>query len=209
VLFGFLFGELFGELGESFGLHPLLDRMEAFIPLLYLSIGLGAGHVCLGILLGAFWAWRLGDRHECLAKVGGLGLVLSFVVLIGGLSGLFPPLWTKVASAGLVGSFMMTLAFGGARGAMELHNLVNVLSYLRLMGIGVASAALAFAANTLGGMVGNVLLAVVIGVTLHTINLVFGLLSPTIQSLRLHYVEFFENFFAAGGKPYRPFKREA
>ncbi|WP_447974704.1 V-type ATP synthase subunit I [Nitrospira sp. Kam-Ns4a] len=209
VLFGCLFGELFGELGESIGLRPVLNRMQAFIPLLYLSIGVGAGHVSLGILLGAFWAWRQGHRHECLAKLGGLVLVLSFVTLIGGLSGLFPPLWARVASASLLGALALTFIFGGPRGAMELHNLVNVLSYLRLMGIGVASAALAFAANKLGGAVGNVLLAMVIGGTLHTINLVFGLLSPTIQSLRLHYVEFFENFFAPGGKPYRPFKRGA
>ncbi|GIW54585.1 MAG: ATP synthase subunit I [Nitrospiraceae bacterium] len=207
VLFGVLFGELFGELGEYVGLHPILDRMEAFIPLLYLSIGIGAGHVCLGILLGAFGAWRQGDRHECLAKLGGFGLVVSFVVVIGGLSGLFPRLWVKAASAGLAASLAMTLVFGGARGALEVHNLVNVLSYLRLMGIGVASAALAFAANKLGGLVGNILLAIMIGVTLHAINLVFGLLSPTIQSLRLHYVEFFENFFAPGGRPYSPFKR--
>ncbi|OGR88798.1 MAG: hypothetical protein A3A86_02200 [Elusimicrobia bacterium RIFCSPLOWO2_01_FULL_60_11] len=207
VLFGFLFGELFGELGEHIGLHPILNRMRAFIPLLYISIGIGAGHVSLGILLGAFWAWRQGDWHACFAKLGGLLLVLSFVALIGSLSGLFPPLWVKVASAGLFGSLVMTFVFGGARGAMELHNVVNVLSYLRLMGIGVASAALAFAANKLGGMAGNVLLAIVIGGTLHAINLVFGLLSPTIQSLRLHYVEFFENFFAPGGKPYKPFKR--
>ncbi len=69
------------------------------------------------------------------------------------------------------------------------------------------SAALAFAANKLGGMVGNLLLDIVIGGTLHAINLLFGVLSPTIQSLRLHYVEFFENFFAPGGRPYRPFKR--
>jgi V/A-type H+-transporting ATPase subunit I len=90
---------------------------------------------------------------------------------------------------------------------MELHNLVNVLSYLRLMGIGVASAALAFAANTLGGMMGNVFLAIAVAGTLHAINFVFGILSPTIQSLRLHYVEFFENFFAPGGRPYKPFRR--
>lgn len=207
VLFGFLFGELFGELGEWIGLHPILNRMQAFIPLLYFSIGIGAGHVALGILLGAFWAWRQGDRQECVVKLSGLLLVLSFVALIGGLSGLFPSAWTKAAPAGLIGSLALILAFGGARGAMELHNVVNVLSYLRLMGIGVASAALAFAANKLGGLAGNVLLAIVIGGTLHTINLLFGLLSPSIQSLRLHYVEFFENFFAPGGKPYQPFKR--
>jgi V/A-type H+-transporting ATPase subunit I len=66
--------------------------------------------------------------------------------------------------------------------------------------------ALAFAANTLGGMVGNVLLAVAIAGTLHAINFIFGVLSPTVQSLRLHYVEFYENFFAPGGQPYNPFR---
>jgi V/A-type H+-transporting ATPase subunit I len=209
VLFGLLFGELFGELGERIGLHPILNRMQAFLPLLYLSVGVGAVHVSLGMILGVLWAWRQGEWHECLTKLGGLLLVLSFVCLIAGLVGLLPRDWVRGGAAGLLGSLVVIFIFGGGRGAMELHNLVNVLSYLRLMGIGVASAALAFAANKLGGMAGNVLLAVVIGGTLHAINLVFGLLSPTIQSLRLHYVEFFENFFAPGGKPYRPFKREA
>jgi V/A-type H+-transporting ATPase subunit I len=207
ILFGLLFGELFGELGERLGLHPVLNRMEAFLPLLYLSVGVGTLHVSLGIVLGAMWKWRQGEWRECIAKLGGLLLVLAFVGLIGSLAGLLP---RKGATYGLVGmllSLPVIFSFGGARGAMELHNLVNVLSYLRLMGIGVASAALAYAANKLGDMVGNLLLAIVIAGTLHAINLVFGVLSPTIQSLRLQYVEFFENFFAPGGKPYKPFKR--
>lgn len=209
VLFGLLFGELFGTLGEQLGLHPILNRMEAFIPLLYLSVGIGTLHVALGIILGALWAWRQAMWRECLAKLGGLLLVLAFVSVIAGLVGLVPREWVTWGLTGLLLALAMIFAFGGLRGAMELHNLVNVLSYLRLMGIGVASAALAFAANKLGGMVGNLLLAIVIGGTLHAINLVFGLLSPTIQSLRLHYVEFFENFFAPGGKPYKPFKKGA
>jgi V/A-type H+-transporting ATPase subunit I len=32
-----------------------------------------------------------------------------------------------------------------------------------------------------------------------------GLFSPTVQALRLHYVEFFDKFFEGGGKPYEPF----
>jgi len=205
VLFGLLFGELFGTLGEQLGLSPILNRMEAFIPLLYFSVGVGTLHVALGIVLGALWAWRQAEWHECLAKLGGLLLILAFVALIAGLAGLLPREWVTWELTGLLVALIMIFAFGGARGAMELHNLVNVLSYLRLMGIGVASAALAFAANKLGGLVGNLLLAIVIGGTLHAINLVFGLLSPTIQSLRLQYVEFFENFFAPGGRPYKPF----
>ena len=43
---------------------------------------------------------------------------------------------------------------------------------------------------TLGGLVGNIALSVAIETIIHTLNLLFGILSPTIQSLRLHYVEF-------------------
>lgn len=207
IMFGVLFGELFGELGERVGLHPLLNRMEAFLPLLYFSIGLGTAHVALGIVLGAVWAWRREERHEFLAKLGGLLLVFAFIGLIASLAGLLPRHWLPYALAGFLASLAVIFGFGGAHGAMEIHNLVNVLSYLRIMGIGVASAALAFAANKLGGMIGNLLLAVAVGGTLHVVNLAFGTLSPAIQSLRLHYVEFFENFFAPGGRPYTPFRR--
>ncbi len=209
VLFGILFGEFFGELGGYVGLRPILNRMEAFIPFLAISIAIGMLHVALGIVLGAWSAWRRGEWRECSAKLGGLLLVVTFVALIASVANLLPGTWVTAETAALLLSLVIIFVFGGGRGAMELHNLINVLSYLRLMGIGVASAALAFAANTLGGMVGNLFLAVAVAGTLHAINLVFGILSPTIQSLRLHYVEFFENFFAPGGRPYRPFRREA
>ena len=209
VLCGLLFGELFGELGARLGLHPLLNRMEAFIPLLYLTIAIGTVHVALGMVLGILWAWRQDEWRECLMKIGGLLLVLSFVGLIAALSGLLSRSWVVRALLSLLLSLVIIFGFGGTRGAMELHSVVNVLSYLRLMGIGVASAALAFAANKLGELVGNLFLAIIVGGTLHAINLLFGILSPTIQSLRLHYVEFFENFFAPGGRPYRPFRSGA
>jgi V/A-type H+-transporting ATPase subunit I len=135
-----------------------------------------------------------------------MGLVLSFIALIASIVGAGPQDWISAEVTGFLCSLVLILAVGKGRGVMELHNLINVLSYLRLMGIGVASALLAFAANKLGGMVGNVFLGILIGGTLHGINFMFSVLSPTIQSLRLHYVEFFGNFFAPGGRPYRPFR---
>lgn len=206
VFFGFLYGELFGELGERIGLHPTFNRMESFLSLLYLSIGIGAIHVMLAITLGALWAWREGEWKACLTKLGGFLLVLSSVGSLASMTGWISPEWTLYGEGGVLLSLVIIFGFGGIRGAMELHNVVNVLSYLRLMGLGIASAALAFAANKLGGMAGNVFLAIIIGGIFHTINLIFGLFSPTIQSLRLHYVEFFENFFAPGGRPYTPFQ---
>jgi V/A-type H+-transporting ATPase subunit I len=181
--------------------------MEAFLPLLALSIGIGAVHVALGIVLGACSAWCHGHRRECFAKLGGVTLVLSFISLIASVAGLAPREWISGEVVSFVCSLVIIFGFGGSRGALELHNLVNVLSYLRLMGIGVASAALAFAANKLGSMVENTILAIAIAGPLHAMNLLLGIFSPTIQSLRLHYVEFSENFFEPGGRPYRPFAR--
>lgn len=206
IAFGVLFGELFGELGEYVGLYPVLNRMQAFLPLLSLSIGIGTVHVVFGLALGARSAWRHGNRQECLTKCGGMVLVLSFISLIASGAGFARREWLAAEVSGLLCALVVIFVFGGSRGAMELHNVVNVLSYLRLMGIGVASAALAFAANKLGGLVGNVFLGIVVTGALHGINLAFGILSPTVQALRLHYVEFFENFFSPGGRPYKPFR---
>jgi len=41
-------------------------------------------------------------------------------------------------------------------------------------------------------------------VLLHAVNFSMGLFSPAIQALRLHYVEFFDKFYEAGGSPYEP-----
>ena len=46
----------------------------------------------------------------------------------------------------------------------------------------------------------------IIAVLIHALNLVLGAFSPTIHSLRLHYVEFFRKFYEGGGRPYDPFR---
>jgi V/A-type H+-transporting ATPase subunit I len=208
ILFGFLYGEFFGEMREPFRIHPLLvNRMEGFMILLQITIGIGLIHVLLGILLGLILAIRHHDTREMGIKGSGLSFLVGAFLIIGSLVGfLAQPYAVAGGIVALIALFFL-FALGGARAAMELHNVVNVLSYLRLMGIGVASAALAFAANTLGGLIGNVVLAALVMLFLHLINIVFGIFSPTIQSLRLHYVEFFENFFQPGGREYRPFRK--
>jgi V/A-type H+-transporting ATPase subunit I len=75
------------------------------------------------------------------------------------------------------------------------------------MAIGLVSVVLAYLANLFGGMISNVVLAVIVAVLVHILNLALGILDPTIQGLRLQYVEFFSKFFLGGGKPYTPFRR--
>jgi V/A-type H+-transporting ATPase subunit I len=45
---------------------------------------------------------------------------------------------------------------------------------------------------------------VVFGLLFHLVNFAIALFSPTIHALRLHYVEFFGEFFKPGGAEYRP-----
>ena len=63
-------------------------------------------------------------------------------------------------------------------------------------------------ANKLAGIFGNIIIGVIVAGLFHALNLALGILSPTIQSLRLHYVEFFGKFFQGGGVEFKPFRRE-
>jgi V/A-type H+-transporting ATPase subunit I len=102
------------------------------------------------------------------------------------------------SSLGWLGLLMGPIEFIGLIG--------NVLSYLRIAAIGLASVYLAKVANDVAGMVGNLFVGILLAVLLHALNLVLGAFSPTIHSLRLHYVEFFRKFYEGGGREYEPFR---
>ncbi len=66
---------------------------------------------------------------------------------------------------------------------------------------------LARIANELGAAA-PLWIGIAIAALFHALNLVLGVFSPTIQALRLHYVEFFGKFYEGGGEPFRPFGEE-
>jgi V/A-type H+-transporting ATPase subunit I len=85
-----------------------------------------------------------------------------------------------------------------------LSTVGHILSYARIMALGTASLMLAIVANEMVGALGSVLVGVVFALLFHIVNFAIGLFSPTIHALRLHYVEFFGQFFRPGGGAYRP-----
>jgi V/A-type H+-transporting ATPase subunit I len=103
-----------------------------------------------------------------------------------------------IAPGGLLGLIMGPLALLGRLG--------NVLSYLRLAAVGLASAHLASVANELA-TVGPIWMGVIVAAFFHALNLALASFSPMIQALRLHYVEFFGTFLTGGGRPFAPFGR--
>lgn len=213
IVFGVLYGEALGDLGHrffgDFALWRDRTSIDALEPLLLLAVGVGAAHIVLGLAVGAWQAIRMTALRVLLEKVGMLLTLLSLFGLVAMVAGRLPS--TALAPmlvAGVAGMFLiMSLngALGVATGALDLlAKLGNILSYLRLAAVGLASAHLANVANQLGA-IGPVWLGIVIAISLHTLNLALASFSPLIQALRLHYVEFFGTFLIGGGRAFKPF----
>jgi V/A-type H+-transporting ATPase subunit I len=166
----------------------------------------------LGLCLGVWDGLRRHSRHTVIEKVAMLVALGAIFLLVAILAGYLPDSFFTPAIALLVVGVVMLIyslgKLGLLLGPLELLGTVgNILSYLRIAAIGLSSVYLAQVANELGGLVGNLLVGLIIAGLFHALNLVLGTFSPTIQSLRLHYVEFFGKFYQGGGQPFHPFRR--
>jgi V/A-type H+/Na+-transporting ATPase subunit I len=213
VVFGLLYGEFFGDLGQrvigDFALWRYRPSAEALEPLLLFSVAVGAVHVVLGLAMGAWQAAHFREPRVLLDKLGTLLALAGLFGLAGWAVDHLPTgALTPSVAAVLVGLVLvMSLhgALGIVTGALDLMGRIgNILSYLRLAAVGLASAHLAGVANQLGE-VGPIWLGVVVAAFFHALNLALASFSPMIQSLRLHYVEFFGVFFVTGGRAFNPF----
>ena len=89
----------------------------------------------------------------------------------------------------------------------------EVISYSRLLALGLSTSVIAMVVNTLSRqtlaipLVG-VIVAVLIFVFGHLANLAVNTLSGFVHSARLQYIEFFGKFFVSGGRPFVPFKKD-
>jgi len=211
VAWGAVFGELLGDLGRDWGLQPLwVNREEAIGPLLVGAVGVGLLHITLGLTLGVLVGWRTRRRRDVVRRLSLLGCLVGLVVATGGATGLLPagllPAAVAAVLAGVAGLVAAEGALGLLTGPLEVVGTVtNVLSYLRLGALGVASAYLARTANELGALPDSIVLGILLASLFHILNLALGTFSPAIQALRLHYVEFFGTFFEPGGRAFVPF----
>jgi len=207
VIAGVLYGEFLGDLGRHwFGLKPVaFDREEALIPFLLLSVGLGLVHIVLGLSLGAISAARRHPREAVGRGISALMIVLIVVALLAAVGQLPQPFFTPAVIALLVAFPVLIIAEGIVAPIELLSTVGNILSYARIMALGVASVMLAVVANRMQGAIGSAAVGVMFALLFHLVNFAIGIFSPTIHALRLHYVEFFGKFYSPGGVRYQPF----
>jgi V/A-type H+-transporting ATPase subunit I len=206
IVFGLLFGEYFGDIGHRWlGLRPLwLDRSESIVPFLVLTLVLGLVHVVLGLVLGVLAGARTHPRQAISRGLSAVMIVLIVVALLGAFE-ILPHSVLTPAVVGLLIAFPVLILLEGIVAAVELVTAIgHVLSYARIMALGTASVMLAIVANRLAGAVGSAVVGALFALLFHLVNFGLGLFSPTIHALRLHYVEFFGNFYSPGGTRYQP-----
>jgi len=224
---GAYFGEgVYGGLGRlgPNGIFPM-DRLatNAVLMLIGISLFIGVLHCSVGSVFGIKTELNYGEKkHAYFERLPVLMFQVFFAILLLGLVMGNMALVIPGGAVILVSIVMMVMGPEGPMGLAHVPFYVsNLISYLRLLAIGLASVGLAFAANQLafyvimpmlsGGAESPTIIATIVGlavlVVVHFINMLLGILSPFMHPLRLHYVEMFTKFYSAhgGGVEYSPF----
>ena len=104
-----------------------------------------------------------------------------------------------------------------ALGAYDVYGITgwlsDVLSYSRLLALGLATGVIANVINMMASMVGKsvpgVLIFIIIFVFGHILNFGINALGAYVHTNRLQFVEFFGKFYDGGGKPFKSFKMDS
>ncbi len=215
VFFGILLGSYFGDLLQlpALWFDPLEDPMR----MLFYCFGLGLIHVYFGMALQAYRNIKAGHPFNALFDQGFWFVFLNGLILlllpefsavgqwlaIGGAAGLI--LTQGRSQQGIVKKFLS--------GVLSLYNITgylsDVLSYSRLLALGLATGVIASAINSMGGMIAGSIVGTVIMVFVllggHLFNIIISTLGSYVHTSRLQYIEFFGKFFEGGGKAFNPF----
>ncbi|MCC2252999.1 V-type ATP synthase subunit I [Ruminococcus sp. CLA-AA-H200] len=241
VLFGGYFGNIVDIVSQKFFGTTVTVPALWFIPLndpmklLVYSLLFGVIHLFVGLGIKGYLCLKDGKIMDFFCDV-----VLWFMLLIGLILMLLPSeifasiaqtaiefpaavntLAAVLAAAGAIGIVLMSgrgnknPALRLALGAYDLYNITgwlsDVLSYSRLLALGLATGVIASVINQMGSMLPNNVIGVIFFIVIfifgHALNLAINLLGAYVHTNRLQFVEFFGKFYEGGGRPFSPFKQ--
>ena len=226
MIWGVLMGSYFGDFPLAYMQHMTamtevpktlalwFDPIQNPMNFLILSLGVGAVHLIAGMAVKFSVIWKSGKPLDAIFDIGSWGVLFAGL----GLLAVKPEIGKWVALAGVA---MLVLTQGRAekniimklgKGIFSLYDLISygsdLLSYSRILALGLASAVIGQVVNILatlvGPSVGGFIAMVVIFIVGHLLNLVINVLGTFVHTSRLQYIEFFGKFFVDGGKPFRP-----
>ena len=193
-----------------------------------LSVYVGVVHIFLGLVIGLATVYKAHGAAAAYFEKGSWLLILTGGTMqarnmVMGYNDLFEiQIWSFLIIIGLI-SLIIGLAIfekfgwvgGIIMGPIETFGLLaNTLSYLRIMGVGVAGVKIAEVSITMGwdkigpaidsGDILTVVLGLILFILIQLFAIALGILSPTIHAVRLHFVEWMGKFYDGSGKAFSP-----
>ncbi len=230
AVFGVIFGEIFGDWGIKMGIiEPLFHRTHNGMDLIFIAVGFGFFQLLLSMLLGVWNNLILKHKDHALFELGRFFAILGILLMlaanlktvgidrpwlssVSALSGVLTPVGALSFVLGAVLVFIGESKSGGVIkglvGQIEIFSAFgNVLSYARLAAVGLASAILAEIANHFAHIVPIPIFAITVVVAFHLLAFVLGIVDPTIQGMRLQFVEAFTKFFLPASRIFDPIRK--
>lgn len=215
VFWGAMFGGWFGDLlpARPIWMNPLEDPMS----LLIFSFILGVIQIYVGLGAAAYKNIKAGKVLDAVFDQGLWALFLAGLIMF-----VLPPLAGIAKVLSVAGAVGLVLTQGRNKkniigklssGLLSLYDvtgyLSDVLSYSRILALGLATGVIATVVNTMAKMLGfNIIGYVLMVVALlvgHVFNIAINALGAYVHSSRLQYVEFFGKFYEGGGRAFNPF----
>ena len=237
VVFGVLFGSYFGDLpfaimrnmmgmteeqlprlslipSAEATLAVFLDPLQNPMGFLIFALGVGVVHLITGMAVKFFILCRDGKVLDAILDIG------LYWVLFAGIGVIFVSSTVGICIAAGA-AVIIVLTHGRAeknifmklgKGLIGLYDLVSyasdLLSYSRILALGLSSAIIGQVVNILGTMIGPSVLGFIMLVAVfilgHTLNLAINVLGTFVHTARLQYIEFFGKFYEDGGIPFEP-----
>ena len=238
ILFGSYFGDAPTVIastffGKTLEVPKLIDPLSQPMKMLVLCFAIGIVHLFAGLVINLYTALKqkryvdaISDSVLWMLLVAGLllfGLTTDMVTGMFSLEKISPVAGNIGKIMAVIGAIGIILMDGREsknwfkrtlKGLYGLYNvtgyLTDLLSYSRLLALGLATSVISSVFNQMGSMVAGtpvigVIFFALIFLVGHVLNLAINALGAYVHANRLQYVEFFGKFYNGGGRKFTPF----
>ena len=221
IVLGLVTNGLLGDFPEriiGYRLPTVIPIIESFVHpevILIIALAIGIIYTNIGFIIGTINDFRYDQVKDAIgSKICWFFLEGGIIFLAAGM--LIPALGTIgmiIGAALIIVCLGMLVYANGLYGVMDVFGFLgNLISYARLLALCLSTGGMAMTINILTNLCVDIIpyigiiVAVFIFIFGHIANFLVQILGAFINSLRLHYVEFFSQFFEAGKTKFNAFK---